>query len=113
MPKKSKTQPVTTPNQPALFPAYRVDPLNIEERKQLRTFMATPLYAKMIRNAYCKKPSAFAAIASQWGEHSAQVSVNRLHQIQGWELFEAAFLGQAEESVHNTRKPLEENFQAP
>ncbi len=113
MPKKTKTQtePITKP--PTLFPAYRVDPLNIEERKQLRTFMATPLYAKMIRNAYCKKPSSFNIGSGQWNEHSAQISINRIHQIQGWELFEAAFLGQAEESLHTVRKQLEENFQAP
>jgi hypothetical protein len=98
---------------PTLFPAYRVEALNIEERKQLRNFMATPLYGKLIRNAYCKKPGSVAVPLPQWNEHASQISINRLHQIQGWEMFEAAFFGQAEERVAPTRKMPEENFQTP
>lgn len=113
MPEKKTKKPQAIHDSPTLFPAYRMEPLTLLERQELREFMATPLYRKLVKNAYCKKPSSYLGPLANWNEHSAQVSINRLHQIQGWEMFEAALFSQAEEKVERSKIPVEESFQSP
>lgn len=109
MPRKKKPEHSFEP--PTLFPLYRHVPLNLQEREELRAFMATPTFQKTLRNAYLLAPSSSVINQSGWNEHSAQVSINRLHQLQGWQMFQAAFFGQAEEKIKVERKPIEESYQ--
>lgn len=112
-PKAEKPKPQAEYEAPRLFPLYRHQPLELSERVQFREFMATPLFRKLIHNAYCYKPVSTVSPLSKWGEHSESVSSHRLHQIQGWEMFEAAFFRQAEEVIPKQNKPVEEQYQEP
>lgn len=110
---RKKAQAAYSP--PNLFPVYPYSPLSLEERVEFREFMARPVFAKLIRNAYCRKPSSMAVSGgvAKWDQHSTEASSHRLHQIQGWEMFEAAFFQQAEERIVRQNKPLEEQYQEP
>lgn len=114
-PKTPKPKPQADYQAPNLFPLYRHQPLELNERIQFREFMATPLFQKLIRNAYAYKPTSSAVKGGldNWGEHSERVSSHRLHQIQGWEMFEAAFFRQAEEVIPKQNKIVEEQYQEP
>lgn len=100
---------------PRLFPLYKHQPLELEERVKFREFMGSSLFRKLIHNAYCYKPSSNAVAGGfqKWDQHSAEIASHRLHQIQGWELFEAAFFRQAEEVIPKTSKQPEEQYQTP
>lgn len=111
MAKTKDTEPFY--QKPSLFPIYKFETLSIIEREEFRKFIASPLGKKLVRNAYCRKPTSFAVSQEKWAESSSQVSVNRLHQIQGWELFEAAFFSQAEEKTERPKVNLVENYQEP
>lgn len=111
MPRHKKTQSVAY-QPPNLFPVYRAQELSFAEREQFRKFIQSPLGVKLIKNAYCHKPSSFAERHS-WGEHSQQVCVNQLHLMQGWELFEAAFFKQAEERISKPNQTITEQYQEP
>ncbi len=120
MPKAVTVKPKAPPHAPQadyeaprLFPLYKHQPLELEERVKFREFMGSPLFRKLIHNAYCYKPPSTAASFEKWGDHSESVSSHRLHQIQGWEMFEAAFFRQAEEVIPKTSKQPEEQYQTP
>jgi hypothetical protein len=81
----------------------------MEERVELRELFNKPAYRKAFTNARLKKPSAFAGSEPLNGEHGGIVANNRLHQIQGWEMFEAALALQALDPAP-PKKPLEESY---
>lgn len=84
-------------------------PLTVEERVELREIFNKPAYRKAFTNARLKKPSAFAPQDALNGEHGGQVANNRLHQIQGWEMFEVALAIQALDPLP-PKKQVEESY---
>lgn len=79
--------------------------LALEQRVELRTMFATPVMRQAWKNARASKPSAFTL-----GLDSALCGIiasNRLHEIRGWELCEAALLKQANEPKPATFRPPE------
>ncbi len=114
-PKAPPPEPQADYAAPRLFPLYKHQPLELEERVKFREFMGSNLFRKLIHNAYCYKPASIAVKGGLdgWNDQSESVSSHRLHQIQGWEMFEAAFFRQAEEVIPKQNKPIEEQYQTP
>lgn len=86
--------------------------LSLTERQQLRGFFASDLWKKVWHNAQLGAPSVIAPGLD--GPLAGTIASNRLHQMQGWELFKAALASQIEERVlrpgrppDNYAKPLE------
>jgi hypothetical protein len=72
--------------------ADRLAVLTPEERAQLRAFIGSDLYAKLLRIAECLKPSANckdagSGVRDQFSNDRANA---RLSEIRGWELFQVA-----------------------
>ncbi len=87
-PKTAKSTPVALGNEE---PEIRtVVPLTWEERTRLRELFADPVFRKAWNNAQAAKPSVLAAGLE--GPTGLQIGNNRLHQLQGWEMFRAALL---------------------
>ncbi len=82
-------------------------PLTIQERTELRRIFDNPAYKKAFTNARMMKPSAFGGETD--GPLAGVISAKKLHQIQGWELFEAALALQADDPKP-PRQPIEETF---
>ncbi len=114
MPRPKKETPKAY-DPPRLFPVYPREALSLKEREEFRKFINSPLGIKLIKNAYCDKPSTNAVPGgvANWNEHSQAMSVNRLHQLQGWEMFEAAFFRQAEERISKPTQAITEQYQEP
>lgn len=93
------------------FPIKKLVPLSLDERKRLKEIIADPVFERAIELAHNRKPSVYAPYTGSIAgcEPNALAANNRLHQIQGWEMFEAAFYGQLEEIVYNN-KQLEETY---
>ena len=69
--------------------------LTLEDRTALRAFFASAPFKKALHNARLKQPSVFTAgLDTMLG---ATISNNRLHEIRGWKLFEAALGTQVED----------------
>lgn len=84
-------------------------PLLMEERNRLNEIFRDPVFIKAWRNLRVYKPGAFPANASTLaGPSGLQIAANRLHQIQGWEMFVVALLNQAKEPVVKKNTPLQE-----
>lgn len=67
-------------------------PLTFEQRIELKTLFDKPVFRQAWNNAQAKKPSIVPrGLDTDLGP---QIGNNRLHQIQGWELFRAALLQQ-------------------
>lgn len=72
-------------------------PLNLEEREAFRAAIKSPAFQKALRNIRNLRPSVFThELNSALG---ATVANNRLHEIRGWELFEAALWKQSLDPV--------------
>jgi hypothetical protein len=113
MPKKSaaKTPVKAAYSRPNLFPIYIAAPLTLEERSELRKIIISPLFQKVIANAHTRKPSVVPKGTGTLGsEYCEQIATNRLHQLQGWEMFEAALFSQAETSVPAQRSNVQEKY---
>lgn len=77
-----------------------VIPLVFEERNRLREIFADPVFRKAWNNALACRPSSFpAGLDSALGP---QIGNNRLHQLQGWEMFRLALLREQHERVPKT-----------
>lgn len=87
-------------------------PLSHDERVELRGIFNNPVYRKAFSNARLMKPSAFAGSESLNGALGGQIANNRLHQIQGWEAFEAALYLQTLDPKPKP-EPLKENYADP
>lgn len=69
--------------------------LTLEDRTAVRAFLVGSAFRKVLHNARLKMPSAFTV-----GLDTALGSVianNRLHEIRGWKMFEAAIGSQVED----------------
>jgi len=110
---KKKTPPPKPPayQRPLPFPVYTYTPLDHDEREKLRGMISDPVFQKVIRNAHARKPGVNpAGTGMAPTEHSQLIANNRLHQLQGWEMLEAAIFAQAEETLPRTFVPLKETY---
>jgi len=108
---KKKTLAKPTYERPLAFPVYTYMPLDLKEREKLRGIISDPVFQKVIRNAHSKKPGvnpSGTGVAPT--ERCELIANNRLHQLQGWEMLEAAIFAQAEETVPRAFVPLKETY---
>jgi hypothetical protein len=113
MAKKKSAPPKTEPpyERPLVFPLYTFEALTLEERVKFREFIVSPLFRKVIRNAFTKRPGVVPkGTGTAVLEHSQLIANNRLHQIQGWEMFEAAFFSQAETIIERPKSTVQEKY---
>lgn len=98
-------------DRPLPFPVFGYSPLTLPERIRLREIINDPVFNKVIRNAHCKKPTTGPeGVGIHVKTDSLLIANNRLHQLQGWEMFEAALFSQAEEKVQRTITSLVETY---
>jgi hypothetical protein len=105
MPRKTTTTPTPKPDLELKkptdnIPAFRQ--LEYPERQKLLGMLNDPVFIQAWQNAEGSKPNAFPAGTD--GELGGVIANNRLHQIQGWEMFKAALLKQ----VIDPRPPREQ-----
>lgn len=81
------------------FQGEPIRPLVFEQRIRLSAIFNDPVFRQAWNNAMASRPNLFPQGLS--AEHGQQVGNNRLHQLQGWEMFKAALLREATE-----RKPV-------
>ena len=117
MPRKPKT--VTPPEpplyeRPAAFPVYAYTELTEAERQWFRKTYAEPTFQKILRNAWARKPNTHPiGTGVHLTDHNAQmVANNRLHQLQGWEMFEGALFSQLELRLIQRPAPIKETYSA-
>jgi hypothetical protein len=87
----------------------KVSALTFEERNTLSSILSNPVFVKAWRNAQLHKPSAFIPSVILNAEFGPQSGTHRLHEIRGWEMFQAALVKQIEEPKPKQEKPME-NF---
>ncbi len=80
-------------------------PLSLEERQAFRVALKSPAFQKALRNIRIQKPSAFTPDLNT--ALGSTISNNRLHEIRGWEMFEAALGKQGLDPVITPAKPKE------
>lgn len=80
-------------------------PLSLEEREAFRAAVKTPAFQKALRNIRNQRPSVFTHDLNT--ALGATVANNRLHEIRGWELFEAALWKQSLDPVITAPKAQE------
>lgn len=100
MPRKSRVAKIPVVAQPETAEVRLKSPLNSEERAKLRSLLDEPAFVKAWRNASLSKPHFFPQGLDT--AQGLQIGNNRLHQLQGWELFRSALL---RESMEPTIKP--------
>jgi hypothetical protein len=71
-------------------------PLSPEERQWFKATLNHATFQRVLDNVYARRPS-LAAPETGCVQPNALAANNRLHQLQGWELFEAALIIEAEE----------------
>lgn len=104
---------VFTFKRPRAFPLKHYVPLSPEERKRFREIIADPVFQRVLDNAYSKTPkiNPEGTGCSPTGKTpDLQIANNRLHQLQGWYMLEAALFGQAEEPITIKQKTIEETY---
>lgn len=82
-------------------------PLSPAELEELRAIFANPVFIKALANARLSKPPLF--VAGIDGALAGQIASNRLSQLQGWALFEAALIRQTV-PPNQPRKPPPDDF---
>jgi hypothetical protein len=111
MPKKKAPEKAPVYQRPLAFPVYVYSQLDYNEREKLRSIISDPVFQKAIRNAHSKKPGVNpTGTGVAPNDDCATIASNRLHQLQGWEMFEAALFAQAEEAAPRTFMPLKETY---
>lgn len=92
---KSKKPPYPVVAQPDGPTRPQATPLNYEERVHLSKLLSDPIFVMAWKNAELGKPPFFTA--SKEEAYYEQSCAQRLHQLQGWELFKAALLKQVDD----------------
>lgn len=92
----------------------REDPvvLTLEERTALRAMFSTPAFKKALHNARLGKPSEFVGDVLLNGPLGAHIGNNRLHEMRGWKMFEAA-LGRQVEDPKPRPTPVPDDYKRP
>lgn len=79
------------------FTGRPVVPLVFEQRLKLSAIFADPVFRQAWNNAMASRPALFPV--GLGAEHGPQIGNNRLHQLQGWEMFKVALLREAQERL--------------
>lgn len=82
-------------------------PLTLEERTALRAALTSAYFKKALHNARLSAPSVFTGGLN--GPLGATIANNRLHEIRGWQAFEAA-IGRQVADPKLKPKVAEENY---
>lgn len=82
-------------------------PIPYEERVHLLSLFNDPVFVKAWRNAQLSRPALFTASKDE--AYFPQACAHRLHQLQGWEMFQVALLRQTDDPKPAQPK-LTENF---
>ncbi len=82
-------------------------PLSLEERQAFRVALKSPAFQKALRNIRLEKPSVHMTRDALNGTQGAVIANNKLHEIRGWEMFEAALGKQGLDPVITPAKPKE------
>lgn len=92
--------------------ADRLAAMSPEDKQQLRSFLASPLYVKFLRIVACRKPSANCTGAGSLtrDQFSNDRANARLAEIRGWELYEAAMFFVMTEEPKVPRTAVDEDF---
>jgi hypothetical protein len=80
--------------------------LTLDERTAFRAALASPGFQKALKNIRHGKPSVFTGELNS--PQGAVIANNRLHEIRGWEMFEAALGAQAIDPVLKPARAREE-----
>ena len=84
-------------------------PLSPAEREELRAIFANPVFVKALANARLSKPALLIGDTRMDTALAGQIASNRLSQLQGWALFEAALIRQTV-PPSMPRKPPPDDF---
>lgn len=97
MPRKSalKASPLVQEAEEATLLRENEIPLTLEDRTALKAFFASAAFRKALHNARLTRPSEFSPQLNT--ALGSVVANNRLHQMQGWKMFEAALGRQVED----------------
>jgi len=82
------------------------NPLTLEERTALRTFFASTAFRRAYHNIKLQEPSCLPP-GDLSGPAGGAIANNRLHQQQGWKMFEAALLRQCSDPIPPREQPQE------
>jgi len=109
---KPKTPEPRVYERPAFFPPTAEEPLTEVERQRFRQMIADPVFQKVIRNAWRYRPptTPLGTGESVRDQNALLIANNRLHQLQGWEMFEAAVFSQTEVKIKLNKKTPEETY---
>lgn len=83
--------------------------LSLDERTALRAMFTSAAFKKALHNARLSKPSEFAGPAALNSALGSIIANNRLHQMQGWRMFEIA-LGKQVEDPKPTPTRVEDDY---
>lgn len=90
-----------------ILPTKKYD-LTPEERGALRTFFSSMAWLKTIANARMSKPPIFPPVADAKNPESVrQANNDRLMEIRGWTLFEAALAREERSPAEPKNAPLD------
>lgn len=67
-----------------------------------------PTFKQIVNNVYCRKPTTAPKGTGVFATDNI-VASNRLHQLQGWEMYEGALFMQAEVPI-KPKQQIEENY---
>jgi hypothetical protein len=108
----AKTSRLNAPLAPALNEdSVLLEPqslLSLEERNALKLIFATPAFVKAWRNAKVSAPSPMIPVSTLNAKRGEKAANNRLHEMRGWKLFEAALLRQTLDPVLRPQRAPEE-----
>lgn len=105
MPKKGASIAGVAPLPEEGFLREVSEPLNLDERKALRELFASALWKKVWKNAQLGAPSCL--LLGLDGALGGVIANNRIHQMQGWELFKAALAKQVMDPVPRAPRPVD------
>ena len=81
--------------------------LEYKDRLHLAKLFNDPVFVTAWKNAHAMRPSLFTDNLNS--ELGSVIATNRLHELRGWSMFEAALLKQARDPVR-LRSVLRENY---
>lgn len=87
---------------PHAFPLTGYKHLDSKQREWLKNVIEHPTFRRVIDNVYARKPSLDAPNTGCTRPDALSAN-NRLHQLQGWEMYEAALFVQAE-PINNVKQ---------
>lgn len=109
MAKKATLKARVTPEpREADFLRVPATPLNFDDRTALRALFASPPFKRAWHNALLAQPSCLPA-GDLNGPQGGTIANNRIHQQQGWKMFEAALLRQCDDPTP-PKTPAEEKY---